>query len=198
MYVPTAQVNDGIIALGNQLAPVTWAVRTKVPPFSLRTQIQDSLRDASGGLPVAHLRTMVQVVSESSAGASFNMTLLIIFAAGALFLAAIGIYGLIAYSVEQRTQEIGIRMALGATPPIVRNMVVRQGLKLALAGVAIGVAGALALTRVISSMLYGVKSWDPAVFISVAILLSLVALLATYLPARRASQVSPVQALRYE
>jgi putative ABC transport system permease protein len=198
MYVPTAQVNDGIMALGNRLAPIVWAVRTKVPPFSLRTQIQDALRDASGGLPVAHLETMSQVVSESTADTSFNMTLLIIFAGGALFLAAIGIYGLIVYSVEQRTQEIGIRMALGATPQIVRNMVVRQGMGLALVGVAIGVAGALGLARVISSMLYGVKSWDPAVFISVAVLLSLVALLATYLPARRASQVSPVEALRYE
>jgi putative ABC transport system permease protein len=198
MYIPAAQENDGITALANTLAPIVWAVRTKVPPFSLRTQIQDALRDASGGLPVAHLETMTQVVSESTGDTSFNMTLLIIFAGGALFLAAIGIYGLIAYSVEQRTQEIGIRMALGATPPTVRNMVVRQGMRLTLIGIGIGVAGALALTRVISSMLYGVKSWDPPVFISVAVLLSLVALLATYLPARRASHVSPVEALRYE
>lgn len=198
MYVPVAQINDGVIKLGNSLAPVTWAVRTKVPPFTLRNQIQKELRDASGGLPVAHIRSMEQVVSQSTESTSFNMTLLAVFAAGALFLAGIGIYGLIGYSVQQRTQELGIRLALGATPRDVQNMVVRQGMTLAFAGVVIGVGAALALTRVIASMLFGVKPWDPAVFIGVAVLLSLVALLATYLPARRAARVDPVKALRYE
>ena len=126
------------------------------------------------------------------------MTLLTIFAVVALLLAAIGVYGLMAYSVQQRTQEIGVRMALGANPRQVRRMVVIQGMKLALVGIILGVASALALARLMSSLLFGVKPWDPATIIMVAVLLSAVTLLATYLPARRASRVDPMVALRYE
>jgi putative ABC transport system permease protein len=198
MYVPEAQVTDGLTALDNRLAPILWSVRSKVPPFLLSTSIRKQLRIASGGLPVAHIRSMDQLMVESTARTSFNMALLTIFAGVALLLAAIGIYGLVAYSVEQRTQEIGIRMALGASPRGVRNMVVRQGMRLVLIGVGTGVVAALGLTRLLASMLYGVRPWDPLVFISVAVLLSLIALLATYLPARRASQVDPIVALRYE
>jgi putative ABC transport system permease protein len=198
MYVPVAQVNDAVTALNNGFMPITWAVRTKVEPFSLSTDIQRELRIASGGLPVGHIRSMQQVVGESTNRTDFNMTLLNVFAGVALLLAAIGIYGLMAYSVEQRTQEIGIRLALGAGPRDVRNMVVKQGMLLALIGVFIGVGAALGLTRFISSMLYGVKAWDPIVFVSVTVLLSFVALIATYVPARRASQVDPMVSLRYE
>jgi putative ABC transport system permease protein len=198
MYVPVAQVNDAVTALNNGFMPITWAVRTKVEPFSLSTDIQRELRIASGGLPVGHIRSMQQVVGESTNRTDFNMTLLNVFAGVALLLAAIGIYGLMAYSVEQRTQEIGIRLALGAGPRDVRNMVVKQGMLLALIGVFIGVGAALGLTRFISSMLYGVKAWDPIVFVSVTLLLSFVALIATYVPARRASQVDPMVSLRYE
>jgi putative ABC transport system permease protein len=113
-------------------------------------------------------------------------------------LAAIGVYGLMAYSVQQRTQEIGVRMALGASPQQVRRMVVFQGMQLALIGVIIGVGSALGLTRLMSSLLYGVKPWDPATIVLVAALLSGVTFLATYLPATRASRVSPMVALRYE
>ena len=126
------------------------------------------------------------------------MTLLVIFASLALLLAAIGIYGLMAYSVQQRTQEIGIRMALGASAQDVRNMVVRQGMALALAGVIIGVAAALGGTRLMASLLYGITPRDPIAMTSVALLLVGVALAATYLPARRASQMDPVESLRYE
>ena len=126
------------------------------------------------------------------------MTLLTIFGASALLLAAIGIYGLMAYSVEQRTQEIGIRMALGAGRGDVRSMVVRQGMRLALIGVAIGVAAAFGLTRLIASFLFGVKSTDPIVFVTVPLLLSAVAFFAVWLPARRASAVDPIEALRYQ
>jgi putative ABC transport system permease protein len=192
------QIDSQMTALNSRILPVFWSVSTKVPPFSLGHVIQQELRTASGGLPPAHLQSTEQVVAETTARTDFNMALLSIFAAVALLLAAIGIYGLVAYSVEQRTQEIGIRMALGASPRAVRNMVVRQGMKLALIGVGAGVAAALGLTRLIASMLYGVKTWDPLIFISVAVLLSLIALLATYLPARRASRVDPVVALRYE
>ena len=198
MYVPFAQVNDGIIALNNRIIPVTWVVRTKLQPFSLSADIQRELREASGGLPVAHTRSMQQVVGESTARNDFYMTLLTIFAGVALLLAAIGVYGLMAYSVQQRTQEIGVRMALGASPQQVRRMVVVQGMQLALVGVVIGVGSALGLTRLMSSLLYGVKPWDPITIALVAVLLSGVTLLATYLPARRASRVDPMVALRYE
>jgi putative ABC transport system permease protein len=198
MYVPFAQVNDGVIALNNRIVPVTWAVRTKLQPFSLSADVQRELREASDGLPVAHVRSMQQVVGESTARNDFYMTLLTIFAGVALLLAAIGVYGLMAYSVQQRTQEIGVRMALGASPQQVRRMVVTQGMQLALVGVVIGVGSALGLTRLMSSLLYGVKPWDPATILLVAVLLSGVTLLATYLPARRASRVDPMVALRYE
>jgi len=198
MYVPMAQVNDGMIALQNRVLPLTWAVRTAAQPYSLSAAVQRELLTASGGLPVAHIRSMDEVVVESTARQNFNMTLLTIFAGVALLLAAIGIYGLMAYSVQQRTQEIGIRMALGATAENVRKMVVAQGMGLALIGVVVGAAGALALTRLMASLLYGVKAWDPVVMVSAAVLLSAVALLATYVPARRASRVDPIVSLRYE
>jgi ABC-type antimicrobial peptide transport system permease subunit len=141
---------------------------------------------------------MDQVLVESTARTDFNMTLLTIFAGVALLLAAIGIYGLMAYSVEQRTQEIGIRMALGASAASVRGMVVKQGMILVAVGVIIGAGAAFGLTRFMASLLYGVKAWDPIVMISAAVVLSGVALIATYLPARRASRVDPIVALRYE
>src|SRR5271170_821439 len=198
MYVPFAQVNDGVIALNNRIGAAQWLVRTKLQPFSLSIDIQRELREASGGLPVAHVRGMQQVVAESTARNDFYTTLLTIFASVALLLAAVGAYGLMAYSVQQRTQEIGVRMALGASARQVRGMVVLQSMKLALIGVLIGVASSLALARLLKSMLYGVKPWDPISIIIVAILLTAVTLLAAYIPARRASRVDPMVALRYE
>jgi putative ABC transport system permease protein len=138
------------------------------------------------------------VVSHSVAYQRFSTTLLSVFAAIALLLAAVGIYGVMAYSVQQRTQEIGIRMTLGATPENVQRMVVRQGMVLAAIGVMLGIAGGLALTRVMRSLLFGVKPWDPLMFALTAVLLAIVALLACYVPARRASRVNPLIALRYE
>jgi putative ABC transport system permease protein len=198
MYIPVAQVPDGVTALNSRITPLEFAIRTKVEPFSLSAEIQKALREASGGLPVGHVRSMEQVVSESTARSNFNMTLLTIFAATALLLAAIGIYGLMAYSVQQRMQEIGIRMALGASPKAVRRMVVAQGMKLALAGVVIGVSAALALSRYMASLVFGVKTWDPATFVAVVVVLSAIAWAATYLPASRASRVDPIESLRYE
>ena len=198
MYIPASQVTDGMTLLNEQILPIMWVVRTKVAPYSLNQDIQRELREASGGLPVGKIRSMEQVVAESTARDDFNTTLLTIFAAVALLLAAVGIYGLMAYSVQQRTQEIGIRMALGAAPGKVRGMIVRQGMILALIGVVVGVAAALALTRLMASLIFGVKTWDPVVFITVTIVLSVVALFATYIPARRAAHIDPLVALRYE
>jgi len=187
-----------VTALNSHITPLEFVIRTKTNPFSLNEQIQKALRDASGGLPVGHVESMEQVESESTAQTNFDMTLLSIFAGIALSLAAIGIYGLMAYSVQQRTQEIGIRMALGARPESVRRMVVRQGMTLVLCGVVIGVAAALGLSRYMASLVYGVKTSDPGVFVTVVIVLSAVALASTYIPARRASRVDPMIALRYE
>jgi ABC-type antimicrobial peptide transport system permease subunit len=198
LYVPVLQLPDRLTALGNRTFPTTWVIRTKVEPYSLRADIEPELRIASGGLPVGHIRSMEQVRAEYTARANFNMMLLNIFAGVALLLAAIGIYGVMAYAVQHRTQEIGIRMALGASPRDVRRMVVRQGMRLALIGVSLGVMGAFALTPLMASLLYGVQASDPAVLIFVGAVLSTVALFAIYIPARRATRVDPVLALRLE
>jgi putative ABC transport system permease protein len=198
MYVPQAQISENMNAGVLSLSPLAWVVRTRVEPHSLSTAIQKELSDVSGGLALAPIRTMDEIVSRSTANTDFNTLVLTIFACTALMLAAIGIYGLMAYSVEQRTQEIGIRLALGAESGSVRNMVILQGMRLALIGVVIGVGSAFGLTKLIASLLYGVKARDPLVFIGIPVLLSVVAFLAVWLPARRATRVSPVDALRSE
>jgi predicted permease len=197
MYIPQGQVPDAANALNVRLTPIAWVVRTRVEPHSVSAAVQEQLREASG-LPVSDIRTMGEVVSRSTSRERFNMWLMTIFGGSALWLAAIGIYGLMAYSVAQRTQEIGIRLALGAEAGQVRRMVVLQGLWLTLTGVAIGLAAAFLLTKIIASQLYGVQPRDPMVFTAVPVLLALVALLAVWLPARRASRVDPILALRYE
>jgi predicted permease len=194
MYLPITQPPDTL----KKFDPITWTIRTRTEPYSLRDDIERELRAASGGQPVAHVRSMDQVVVKSTARQHFNMILLSVFAGVGLLLAAIGVYGLMAYAVEHRTQEIGIRIALGARPQDVRRMVMLEGMRLALAGVFLGVVGALALTPLMTSLLYGVEASNPAVLVLVAVLLSAVALLATYVPARRATQVDPVLALRWE
>jgi putative ABC transport system permease protein len=198
VYIPVAQVKDGITALNARIGPIAWIVRTQPDPYSLSAPIQEEIRKATGGLPVARVRSMDDVVSRSTARADFNMLLLTIFGCSALLLSAIGIYGLMAYSVEQRTQELGIRMALGAQSANVQNLVVFQGMRLAVIGVVLGTAAAFGLTRLIANQLYGVKPWDPFVFVSIPILLSVVALVAVWIPARRATRIDPVEALRYE
>src|SRR6185295_14870316 len=154
MYVPWAQMPDAHSANLLDITPLAWIVRTHGDPNASSAGIQRELRLASGGLPVARPRTMDEIVVRSTARSDFNMILLTTFAVSALLLAGIGIYGLMAYAVQQRTQEIGIRMALGAASHTVRNMVIRQGMSVALLGVAIGVASAYGLTRVIASFLF--------------------------------------------
>ncbi len=197
MYIPQAQVPDAANALNVRLTPIAWVVRTRVEPLTLSGQIQEQLRQATG-LPVSDVRSMEQVVSNSTSRQRFNMLVMGVFGFSALLLAAIGIYGLMAYSVEQRTQEIGIRLALGASAERVKNMVVRQGMVLALVGVLVGVAAAFGLARFIATFLFGVGMRDPLVFVGVPLLLAAVAFLAVWLPARRASRVDPIIALRYE
>jgi ABC-type antimicrobial peptide transport system permease subunit len=197
MYVPQAQLPDAANALNVRITPMAWVVRTRVAPFTLSGAIQEQLRQMTG-LPVSDVRTMDEVVSRSTSRQRFNMLLMTVFGSSALLLAAIGIYGLMAYSVQQRTQEIGIRLALGADAGDVKRMIVLQGMRLAIVGVGVGLASAFGLTRFIASILYGVKAWDPLVFVSVPVLLAAVALLAVWLPAGRASRVSPIIALRYD
>ena len=197
MWIPQAQVPDLANALNVGLTPIAWIVRTRVPPRSLSNQIQATLRQSTG-LPVTDVEAMDSIVSPSVSRQRFNMWVMSVFGGCALLLAAIGIYGLMAYSVAQRTQEIGIRMALGAQAEQVRRMVVGQGMALALVGVVIGLGASIGLAQVISSFLFGVKARDPLAFSAVPILLGLVALVAVWLPARRASKVDPIIALRVE
>jgi predicted permease len=197
MYIPQAQVPDPVNALNVKLTPIAWVVRTQGSPLTMAGPIQEQLRQATG-LPVSNVRSMDDVVSLSTSRQRFNMWLMTVFGASALLLAAIGIYGLMAYSVEQRTQEIGIRLALGAPASQVKNMVVVQGMRLALIGVAVGIAAGFGLSRLIATFLYGVTPSDPLVFVAVPVLLTLVALVAVWIPARRASHVDPLIALRYE
>jgi putative ABC transport system permease protein len=197
MYVPNAQVPDALNALNVRLTPMAWVIRSQGDPAALASTIQERLRQVSG-LSVTDVRTMEQVISRSTSRQRFNMLLMSIFGGSALFLAAIGVYGLMAYSVQQRTQEIGIRMALGAEANDVRKMVVFQGMTFSLIGVVAGTVAALVLARLINAFLFGVKPWDPTVFVAVPVLLTLIALLAVVIPAARATKVDPMTALRYE
>ncbi len=198
MIVPDAQVTDGMTKLNAGIVPLRWVVRTHRDPRQLTQVITEQLRQASGGFSVTRVRLMDEVVSRSTSRENFNMVLLTIFGGVALVLAGIGIYGLMAYSVEQRTQEMGIRMALGADRGAIRKLVVWHGMRLALVGVVVGIGAAFGLTRFLASFLFGVKAWDPMVFVAVPFILTGVALLAVWLPATRASKLNPMVALRVE
>jgi len=198
MYIPIAQMPDAVTALNSQVAPLWWIVRSRVNPYTLRAPIEAALREASGGLPLAHVRTMAEVEARSTARQRFNMVLLTIFGLSGLLMAAIGVYGVMSYSVQQRTQEIGVRMALGAQASNLRNMIIEQGMLLALLGVAAGLGGAFWLTHFLASFLFGVKALDPIAFLVTPLLLSAVALFAVWIPAQRATRVDPMTALRLE
>jgi putative ABC transport system permease protein len=174
------------------------AVRTHADPASLTSAVLEQVHSLDPDLAAASIQTMTQVISSSMAGSEFNTILLGAFASLALLLAAIGVYGVLSYAVAQQRHEIGIRMALGAEKRDVLSMVVGQGLKVAAMGVGIGTVGALGLTRLLSSLLYDVKATDPLTFIGASLLLIAVAVLASYIPARRATKVDPMVALRYE
>ena len=188
-YLPAAQMPF------NQM---TLVVRTTNDPHSVITAVQNEVHAMDNELPIFNVKTMDDYISATVAGPRFNATLLVIFAGVALILTIVGLYGVMSYSVAQRTNEIGIRMALGAQTKDVLRLIVSQGFKLVLIGLGIGLAGAFALTRVIASLLFGVTTKDPLTFAAVAVLLALVALLACYIPARRATRLDPLHALRYE
>jgi len=196
MYIPQSQVPEGITTLANSVIPLSWSIRTAAEPLSQRMAVERELHLVDGQMPVSRVRTMEQVISETVSRQRFNMVLLGIFAGVALVLAALGIYGVMSYSVQQRTQEIGIRMALGASRGRMLSLVMGQGMKLAAIGVGLGLALAYAATRLLASLLFGVKASDPLTFAAVAGILTAAALLAAYIPARRATTVDPAVALR--
>jgi len=180
------------------ITPREFVVRTASNPAGVAAAVRNEVESLDKGQPVSDVRTLDEAVAESVADRRFVMLLFGAFAALALVLAAVGIYGVVAYSVEQRTREVGIRMALGAKTTDVLRMVVGRGLVLSLAGVGVGLGGALALTRFLSNMLYGVRATDPVTFAGVSLLLAAVALLGSYIPARRATKIDPMVALRHE
>jgi predicted permease len=197
MYVPYAQLPDAARAFVAAGAPTAWIVRTATPPEALGRTIQQTLQRATG-LPVTSVRPMNDIVLRSISRQRVGMWLMAGFGSVALLLAMIGLYGLVAHSVAQRTREIGIRLALGADTSRVKAMVIRQGMRLMAAGTAIGLLAALALTRLVAGVLFNVPAWDPATFILVPVLVASVAGLAVWLPARRASRLDPIVALRYD
>jgi predicted permease len=190
MYIPMRQTGD--------YAAMRLVVRTTLPPDSLAASLRAALRPIDPNLPVAEFQTLQGLVDKAVSPRRFLVMLLTGFAGFALLLASLGIYALISYSVHQHTKEIGIRMALGANPGLVQRGVLVKTLRLALAGVALGTLGSFALSKWIQSLLFGTTPTNPAVFSGVGLLLCAVALLAAYIPARRASRIEPLQALRTE
>jgi putative ABC transport system permease protein len=174
------------------------AVRTDADPLTLAAALREQVHALDKEQPVANIQTLTQVVDESLAQPRLNTLLLGAFAALALLLAAMGIYGVLSYSVTQRTHEIGIRMALGADGRDVLWLMLGHGLFLTMMGVTAGLAASFGLTRLMAALLFGVRATDPATFVVVSVVLTGVALLASYLPARRAVKVDPIVALRYE
>ena len=197
-FIPAAQAAYGTSALFEGWFPRSVVVSSKVVPLSLNRAVRDAIAAVDPIVPTGAMRSMDQVLSRALALQNFMMLLLSFFAGLALVLASGGIYGVISYAVSQRTREIGVRMALGAHPLDVLRLVLGEGLKLVVVGAVLGTLGALAATKLIATMLYGVSATDPLIFVSVIAVLVAVALAACYVPARRAMRVDPIVALRYE
>ncbi|HKV94970.1 MAG TPA: ABC transporter permease [Candidatus Angelobacter sp.] len=198
MYVPESQITDGLTRLAGSLLPLSWAIRTSGDPQSVAEAVRHEFESLDPTLTPSHMVDMDQVIAESNTRQNFATMLLTVFASIALLLAAVGIYGLMAYTVEQRTQEIGIRMALGANQGKIMRLVLGQGIRLAVVGTVIGLAAAYGVTRLLGKFLFGLKAGDPLAFLMVAAALIAVALLAAFVPTRRAMRVDPMIGLRQE
>jgi putative ABC transport system permease protein len=196
VYAPFYQIPEGAVAFF--INRLNLAVRTSSDPLSLATAVRREVQGIDKDVPASNSRSMEQFLSAAIAPRRFSLLLLGVFAIVALLLAATGIYAVISYSVTQQTHEIGIRLALGAKPGEVLRLIVWHGLKLTLLGIAIGLAGSLALTRLIVGLLYSVSSTDPGTFALVSLILTGVALGACLAPACRAARMDPMLALRYE
>jgi len=188
IYMPEGQMPMGM----------SFLVRSAASSDSAASAIRAAVRSVNANLPIYDIRTLDQYLGLATAQSRFNTIILGFFAALATVLSAVGLYGVISYSVAQRTHEFGVRMALGASRGDLLGMVLRQGLALVLAGLGLGLVGALELTHFLSTLLYGVKPTDPLTFTAVSLILTFVALLASYIPARRAMRVDPMAALRHE
>jgi ABC-type antimicrobial peptide transport system permease subunit len=196
VYVPCMQMPEGYIAMVHN--GVNMVVRSNIPGATLLDSIGRVSQEMSKDQVIFGPQTLDQIITDSLAGRRLSMTLFGAFAGLALLLSSVGIYGVVSYLVGQRTQEIGIRVALGARRADVLRLVLRQGTKMAGVGVLLGIAASFALTRLMADMLYGVSATDPLTFLVVAAILTLVALAASYIPARRATRVDPIVALRCE
>jgi len=177
---------------------IRYAVRTSADPESLTPSIRAAVWSVDKDISVNDLKTMERLIAETTTEPRFYLILLSVFSAVALILSAVGVHGVMSYAVAQRRHEIGVRMALGARTADVLKLVVRQGMALALAGVSFGLAGAFALTRTLTTLLFRVEPTDPAVFAGIALTIIVAALLASLVPARRAVKVNPIVALRQE
>src|SRR4030095_6210611 len=203
-YTSQREETEPTIYLPLQQAAREWAtveIRTQGDPTTYVAAIREAVREVDNNLPINDVKTQIDQASETLSMERFFTKLLSLFGVLAQSLAAVGLYGVMAYSVSQRTHEIGVRMALGATRRTVLQMILRQGMLLTVVGIIVGLAGAYALTgylESLTSMLFGVKPRDPVTFTVIAILLAVIALLACFIPARRATKVDPLVALRYE
>jgi putative ABC transport system permease protein len=198
MYVPLAQITDGLTKLAGSLLPLSWVVRTQADPTLAASPVRHEFETLDASLAPSKFLTLDKVLADSTTRENFNVLLMTVFALLALSLAAVGIYGLMSYAVEQRTQEIGIRMALGANQGKIMQMVLGQSMRLAAIGAVIGLAAAYGVAKLVGGLLFGIKANDPIMYSAVVVILAAVALLAAFIPARRATRVDPILALRQE
>ena len=193
MYFPHAQLSDAFGSIAT--LPMAWIVRTSVAPRAVAAAVQQTLREELGH-GVTDIRSLADTWLESTSQQRLNLWLMTIFGAAALLLGAVGIYGLVAYSVQRRQHEIGIRLAVGARPDAVRNMVISEGMQRVVAGIVIGVGAAYLAANLLAAVLFGVEPHDLAVFVTVPLVLAAVGLAAVFVPAIRATRVDPTRALR--